>query len=406
MNTLVKTAMAALAAVASAGALSFDDTWDRQAVRAVAAEAMKDLRGANELRGKAITLLPVRGDKNGYAERVLLGSFVNSGLTMVVSNDDKNDERFRRILREIRWDKAQTRLGSIDPATVDELGRLKSTQVFIEAQIEMFKPAPGAQPGATAEVSLLAYAVGTKQYVWSASKIVTVEQPKEPPKPKAWSDVAEEASVPLRVKIDTSYAGDESQAVAERLDTFAHGTAARLGFIAGPKEDPDVVVKISVERNVFDKAGNYARHEGKAGFTALLVEGNGFKLLDDRTVDARGTRGLGAAEADRNLAEAFAEQFEPWFKRTLKADSKSFAAVKFKVRLAKPIDKTGDLAVVDKFTAAASALAGTRSFKLVSRTDGELEFRAVYETAKFPSGYLGAYFQASPELGALLDEAR
>ena len=121
----------ALALISPVVASAFD-AQEKEALRVVADVTEKGLRGAGELDGKAITILPIKGDQDGYFERLLIGAFVKAGKTCVVGNDEKGDVRFKRILGEIKWDERQTTLKSVDPATIDVLGRLKSTQMLIE----------------------------------------------------------------------------------------------------------------------------------------------------------------------------------------------------------------------------------------------------------------------------------
>ena len=162
-----KTVCAAVALLAlGASAAAFDAT-ERDIVRKAVSAARERLRTASALDGKAVTLLPVKGDDDsGFAGQLLMTALVEAGKTCVISNDEKNDERFKRILQEIKWDERQTTLKSIDPATADELGRLKSTQILLEARFDIVRRGRKQRP--VAELGLLAYSVATKQFVWAA----------------------------------------------------------------------------------------------------------------------------------------------------------------------------------------------------------------------------------------------
>ena len=93
-------AFCALALMTPVMTVAFDAK-EKDALRIVADATEKGLRGAGELNGKAITILPIKGDQDGYFERLLIGVFVKAGKTCVVGNDEKGDARFRRILGEL-----------------------------------------------------------------------------------------------------------------------------------------------------------------------------------------------------------------------------------------------------------------------------------------------------------------
>ena len=149
----IRNAICAIAAMASLVSAADFDAAAKASIRKSVAAAEAQFRSAPALDGKAITLLPVKGDSDGYCERLLIGALVNAGKTCVVSNDDKKDERFRRILKEIAWDERQTTLKSIDPRTADELGHLKSTQMLIEARLDVVRH--GRKRRAVAELDIL-----------------------------------------------------------------------------------------------------------------------------------------------------------------------------------------------------------------------------------------------------------
>ena len=113
----------ALALMSPVAAVPFDAR-EKDALRVVAKTVEDGLRGVKELDGKAITILPVKGDRDDYFGRLMIGAFVNAGKTCVVGNDEQNDGRFQRILEEIKWDERQTTLKSVDPATIS---RTKTT---------------------------------------------------------------------------------------------------------------------------------------------------------------------------------------------------------------------------------------------------------------------------------------
>ena len=412
MKFLAVFAMAAAAAGAAfADCGKFNDL-EKEAVRKAAAEIAASLRKSDKCSGRAVTLLPVNGDKDGYAERLLTGALVNSGMTVVMPNDE-NDVRFKRILASIKWDGRQVKLGSVDTSTVDELGRLRSTQVFIEAVLDI----KSEEKSAKADLHVLSYVVATKSYLDAANGVGNAEAPAEPPPPpprKAWTETAvQNEIVPLRVKVDTRAKDAESEGVARRLDTAVRGALAKLGFrLAGEGCDAktvaldDVTVTLDVGRSVFDKAGEYEIHEAKVDLSAVKKAGAGTLLVGTAVFDERGDRKLGSFAADRSLAEKLEGPAVEWLKKNIVQNTVKTAAVQFEVRLAKPIAVAGDMSVVEKFMQPFALLGGVRLYRLDARDDeaGMLRFFVVYETEKFPGGLVPAYFASAPELGELLDK--
>ena len=406
-------ALAAAPAPADRAPAAFDSL-EKQALRSAAAEVAAALRKTDGLSGKAVTLMPVRGDRDGYAERLLVGALVNAGMTVVVPNDE-NDPRFRKILQEIKWDGRQVRLGSIEPATVDELGRLRSTQVFVEAAVDLKRSAPGENPSAEAELDILAYAIATKSYVGAANKVCKAEKPvapPPPPPPSAWTETAVGCKiVPVRVKISKKPRDPESEALAGRIDTAVRGALSDAGYdVSAGAEVRDTVVladetvTLEVSRTVYDKSGEYEVHEGKVDVSVCRKARGGAVLAGKTSVEERGARKLGPASADKDLAGKLAGPVVEWLKKTLERGAPDVCAAELELRLAKPISTAADAATVDRFLQPFSLLDGVRFHKLAMRDDagGRLRFFVVYDRSKFPGGFVPAYFAAAPELGDLL----
>lgn len=296
--------IAAFAAVTAGAAL---DEADRPAVRKVAATAEAKLREASALDGLAITLLPVKGDVDGYCERLLVGAIVKSGKTCVVSNDEKSDERFKRILSEIKWDERQTTLKSIDPATADELGHLKSTQILLEARLDVLHV--GRRRRAVAELNLLAYAVSTKQYVWSEN--ITMDE-----SGRAWPDPSE-FNVQVAVSAEKS-AVETAGLVGKNI----RNDVAGYGYRVNGEGDADLELSAVFSQETFDKSGEYLVLKGVAKVRLASKTGEG--VLYEKTLSAKGRRGLGEKEAVANLADGLSAEVRKWIGETL-APGKFFA---------------------------------------------------------------------------------
>jgi hypothetical protein len=410
---------ALLAAAGTARAVSFAE---RDTAKTAVGEAQERLAGAETLRGKAVTLLPVHGDEEGYLSELLLHAIVQSGLTAVIPNDER-DARFRRILKEIRWDEEQTRLETVDPATIDELGHLLSTQVLLEGRLMKSrlpvavdrKGRPIGWAGADGagavemELHLFAYEIRTKRYVWSA--VVTAKE--EAPKPIEGGEAAEaepsfrwsfeEAAVPLNVGIRMD-ADEGAEAEADLVETYARGRLADEGYRVASGKDDDLTLTLGTTCEEFDRTGNYRVYEGT--LTARLeARGGEARELGSASFSARGARGLGEVQAHRNLADDMEAQLAGWLRRTLNPEAIGIAAVRLDLALAGPIELAEDFKTIEAIQKGLTELEGVRSARVVGQDNqaGTLEYLVVYEPARTPTGVWNALFSAHPEL---LDQLR
>ena len=304
-------ALAAMAALAASAA--FDDL-ERNAIRKSVAAVETMLKSAKPLDGKAITVLPVKGDADEFCERLFIGALVSAGKTCVVSNDEKKDERFKRILNEIKWDEQQTTLKSIDPRTADELGYLKSTQLLLEVRLDLFRR--GRKRRAVAELNVLAYEVKTKQYVWTANIALDDSG-------RAWPDVSE-----FNVKVDVS-----SSAGAARLASLSavevRNAVAGYGYRVNAEGDADLELTVKFGQETFDRSGGYLVLNGTV--SARLSSQTDKDILHEATFSKKGGRGLGEEAAVRNLSGAVSGELVKWLDETLKpavffAKHRDFAA--------------------------------------------------------------------------------
>lgn len=412
---------AALAALVAVSAVQGATPGERAAARAVTDAVKARMEGAEALQGKVLTLLPIRGDAEGYLDGLLVDAMVQAGLTTVIPNDER-DARFKRILKEIAWDEEQTRLATIDPSTIDELGHLLSTQVLLEGRLmESRLPAardrrglPAGWAGADGEgaiemeLQLFAYEIQTKRYVWTA--IVTAVEPPpfnpqqgphdqtaEPVNPIHWS--IEEALVPLNIGVKVT-AGEGADMEADLVDTFVRGRLADLGYRVGSGKDDDLVLDLQTSCNLFDQKWNqYLVYEGTLKAT-LAVKGGEAHELGAASFPARGARGLGEAQAHRNLADEMDAQLGGWLKRTLTPDAVDLAAARMKLVLAFPIEMKEDFKAIDDIQKALAGLPGVRSARVESQDNakGTVEYLVVYERSKVPTGVWNALWTANPKL--------
>ena len=393
---------------------------ERAAARMLTEAVKARMAGAESLQGKALTLLPVRGDTDGYLDSLLLDAMVQAGLTTVIPNDER-DVRFKRILKEIAWDEQQTRLATIDPSTIDELGHLLSTQVLLEGRLmknrlpvvsdKRGRPAgwagaDGAGP-VEMELHLFAYEILTKRYVWTAV-VTAVEPPPFGPdgQPGAqnalessigWS--LEEALVPLNVGVKVT-AGKGSDLEADLVDTYARGRLADLGYRVSSGKPDDMTLSLETSCELFDQKWNqYLVYQGTLKAT-LAVKGGDARELGSASFAARGARGLGEAQAHRNLADDMDAQLGGWLKRTLNPDAVDFAAVRLKLALAGPIMTKEDFKAIEDIQKGLAGLPGVRSARVEAQDNarGTLEFLVVFERSQSPAGVWNSLWAAHPKL--------
>ena len=373
-----------LAACAFAmGVQAFTDA-EKTAVRREMVQAEAAFRTATALNGKALTLLPVRGDEQAFAEELLIGALVKAGKTVVVSDDNQKDARFKAILKEIRWDERMTTLGAIDPATVDLLGKLKSTQILMEAKLDFDRSK--RHPAAT--LSLLAYAIETKQYVWSADLV-----PEAKPAGVLPSVFVRPAKVPLAVAVVSKGA---SAQVAEGLAVALRAAILKenLGVLDGTRA-PEVTVMLDTATSTFDKTGSWFVLEGATKIDVKMA-GDAARRLGTTEISARGARALGQPEAAKTLVAALDKEVSPWVKNVLTGAAVEVEAVEFVLERGETVEGAEDLAAAEAVRKALAGMPGVRGVVLTKQDNakGVFVYRAVYEKAKYPGGFMNAAYVA------------
>ncbi len=418
MNTIkngwMAAALVALAAVAAVPARAFTHA-ERGVARTVAEEAKSRMDGAAGLGGRAVTLLPVHGDTDAYLESLLLDAGVQAGLKMVVANDT-SDARFKRILREIRWDEDQKRLETVDPETIDELGHLLSTQVLLEGRLATSRrPVKKSRSGRAVgpagedgeglvemELQLFAYEIATKRYVWSAN-VSAAEAPEETGEPGAKRGVSDsgpyalEEPCPLNVGIQVT-AAEGAERVADELETWLRGRLADQGYRVDTGKDDDLVLEAEVEAARYDRTGEWETWKGAMKVSAGLC-GAGERLLGTANFPAKGKPGVEIA-GQRNLAYEMEAQLAPWLKRTLDPDAVPCEAIRLELELADAIEISSDYKLLEKIRTAISGMDGVRSVRLAGQDNaaGKVAYKVVYDPEAYPGGFANALFAAHPEL--------
>ena len=380
--------LCALALMSPIAATAFD-AQEKDALRVVAKAVEDGLRGVKELDGKAMTILPIKGDQDSYFERLMIGAFVKAGKTCVIGNDERKDARFKRILEEIKWDEMQTTLKSVDPATIDALGKLKSTQMFIECSLEIVKK---DSKQTLAELNILAYAIETKQYVWSAN----VYDGKFAPVPTISSSAASLAEA-SQVRVSVRDGGGEARVVAGEALRSVRNALADEGYVVDGREPADVEVAVSATRSTFDKSGSYLVYEGELRLQTK-IKGTKPRFMAEKVVRGRGKRGLGEEAAERNLADKLAADAGAWARSSFSRESLGIKVVMVTLRMDEGVKSAKDLALQAAFCKAAEAEKGVRSVQVVRQndSDGTFTFRVVFDEAQFSDGFLNTLMAKNP----------
>lgn len=385
--------MKKLIMVCVAGALAMVaqafDAAEKTAIRQTMQQVEAQLKNAVAINGKPVLLLPVRGDDGAFAEELLLGALIRTGKTPVVSNDEQTDARFKAILKKIRWDERMTTLKAVDPATVDQLGQLKSAQIFLEAKLDIDRSA--RRPAAT--LSLLAYAVATKQYVWSAD-VTPVLQPVEGALPKAF---VRPAKAPLHVAVvSTGSAATVAAQMATQVRSYVMKNA--LGVVDA-KTTPDVTVTLETASSEFDRTGNWYVLEGTTKLGAKVAGGDARQLAETE-LTVRGTRALGLPAAQRALVSALFKQTAPWLKETLSGEVLGIESVAFALERGEAVETAADVATAEAVRKALAAMEGVRRAEITEQDNakGFFAYRVVYEKSRYAGGFLNAAFMRHADL--------
>ena len=380
--------LCALALMSSFAATAFDAR-EKDALRVVAKAVEDGLRGVKELDGKAITILPIKGDRDDYFGRLMIGAFVKAGKTCVVSNDEQNDARFKRILEEIKWDERQTTLKSVDPATIDALGKLKSTQMLIECVLDIVKK---DEKQTLVELNILAYAIETKQYVWSANVYDGTFAPV-----KTISSSAASLAEAAQVRVSVRDGGGEARLVADEALRAVRNALAAEGYAVDGREPADVEVVVSATRSTFDKTGSWFVYEGELRLQTR-IKGGKPRFMAEKVVRGKGKRGLGEKEAELSLADKLAGEAGAWARTSFSRENLGLQVVMVTLRMDEGVKSAQELALQSAFCKAAESEKGVRSVRVVRQNDadGTFVFRVVFDEAQFSDGFLNTLMTKNP----------
>lgn len=380
-KTLIGLVSVCLAACSAFGQFSPEQ---KDVIRKAVEQARQKLSADSSLKGKVVTVLPVRGDDDAFVEQSLIGALSQAGCVSAAPNDE-NDVRFKKILETIRWNEQMKTLKAVDPKTIEELGHLKSTQVFLEARLGLDKK---GRRTLVANLNLLGIDVATKVYAFQAD-IVAELKSKGPILPNAAS--IRQTTVPLNIEV-VATGSEKGAGVAALLNTKVRNLMARAvkGRVDGALK-PDVKVVMETSASVFDQTGSWFVLEGTTHVSVQAL-GAEARLLGEKDFSAKGVRCLGEDKAVQSLAVAFEGQIQAWVSEVLKSEIVKFEALEFTLGTGDSVEAVADLAPVDAACKAIAAMDGVRSVVLTAQDNkkGTFTYRVVYEKAKYLDGFLNA----------------
>ena len=157
-RVLLMFAAAAFAATAACGqSLVLDESF-RQAVQGAMDEAQAALAASPVPSGKAVAILPIAGDADGWFAGQLKIALTAAGKMCV---EGKEDPMWGEVLKEIEWDERKDDI--LDAATVDKFGKIKSAQILLYAFLRSMDL---TDRYAFFEVELHATEIATKRHLW------------------------------------------------------------------------------------------------------------------------------------------------------------------------------------------------------------------------------------------------
>lgn len=219
---------------------------------------------------------------------------------------------------------------------------------------------------------------------------------------------ADQTSRLPRASVTASPADAGASALSASLKTSVEGSLAARGFEVVSKGKPDRVVSLSVSRVEAASLAEWRVYEGRV--VTRVKDGATGALLAGTTLAAKGERGLGAAQAEANLATRLSAQVNEWLAKSLPAyrialptppppPPPDAAVALLTLAPASPgLTQEQVLSSRRDFLQAVSARTGILSCRLV-REDPRLRaatFRVEYRTSLFPGGLLNTLVLERP----------
>lgn len=336
-----------------------------------------------------VAILPIHGDQDAWVSGLLKIALTQAGKACVQL---EGDPMWDELGKQLVWDERSEDI--LDPATVDLISRktLQSAKILLTGRVRQTTNRKGRTG---AELTLHATEVATSRHIWGGV-FRNGDGPNEGP--NGPSLIVTEAVVPLNAELKVT-AGKGSEIEADRIETYARGRLADQGYRVNSGKAADLVLTMETACEPYDQIGNYWIFEGSLKAT-LAVRGGEAHELGAKGTTVRGVRGLGEAQAHRNLADEMEAELGSWLKRTLETEALDFRSARLSLSLDGPIQLAEDYKAIDDIQKALAELPGVRSARVETQNNakGTVEFVVVYEPAQTPAGVWNALWAAHPEL--------
>ncbi|MBQ3096537.1 MAG: hypothetical protein IJC66_00130 [Kiritimatiellae bacterium] len=129
--------------------------------------------------------------------------------------------------------------------------------------------------------------------------------PKPHPKPKPLA--------PSPMKVSIRYGGGSSRVVEDRAVAAMKNELSKAGYIVDGAGEPDIVITATGHKKFFDRTGKSAVYEGSLRLHAE-AKGKSPFFIEEKTLSAKGKRGIDDAEAEKFLADALVQPVGAWSK--------------------------------------------------------------------------------------------
>ncbi|MFZ4395835.1 MAG: hypothetical protein ACOYOU_09450 [Kiritimatiellia bacterium] len=179
---------------------------------------------------------------------------------------------------------------------------------------------------------------------------------------------------------------NDAKGIATRLTTTVNGQLAAAGYQLA-SATPDVVLRLSVKRELLDQSGNYYRYVGRVTASAESADG---RTLNQETMVTKSERALGPDASDDAMATALAAQTATWISRACAPQQLRLAAAEVSVK--RPFLSGDHPRFVTAFVKKVQAMKGVTSCRLVreDQHSGAFLFRVLYDQQVYPQGILNA----------------
>jgi len=202
------------------------------------------------------------------------------------------------------------------------------------------------------------------------------------------SPASKEIVQELNLKINSHSATDNS---AKKLTDMLVQKISSILLADGYKieeKNADLLVDINANVSIFDKSGNYYRHDGEVDAKATISHTR--KTVGEQHFTAKNERQLGEEKSLEQLAKELAKPVAEWVSSLAGQLGREIAANNIEIRRPVIYGKISQAEYANMFVKKVGGIDGVVSCELVSHDyeQREMVFRVVYYRKKFPAGIM------------------